>query len=295
VERDASRSTALRGVLFFVLGLLPGCAVLAWLNQIRYGSPFRTGYGDVEALFSWSHVVPNAARYWHWTIASQTFFVLLALATPFVVARTPHALRRERMLFAWAGLAFAGIVVACYLPYSVFDAWWYTRFLLPALPCLLAFATTVLLAMLARTRARGVIAVLSVVVLASVYVRYAATHSAFVLRDFERRFIRVGTYVGATLPANAVLITIQQSGAVRHYGRRPAALWDALAPDALDETVAQFEAAGLKPYFLLEDWEERGFRERFSHERLGNLDWPPTAEFRDQVTVRLYDPQARPR
>ena len=60
---------------------------------------------------------------------------------------------------------------------------------------------------------------------------------------------------------------------MRHYGRRPAALWDALAPDGLDEAVARFEAAGLQPYFLLEDWEEAGFRERFARERLGRLDW----------------------
>ena len=135
----------------------------------------------------------------------------------------------------------------------------------------------------------------TMVALACGYVGYARTHSAFALRDFERRFIRTGHYVGSTLPANAVIITIQESGAVRHYGRRPAALWDALAPDALDEAVARFEEAGLKPYLLLEDWEEAGFRERFAGEVLGRLDWAPTAEIRDHVTVRLYDPKERPR
>ncbi len=293
-ERSHPRSPAVAGLVRFAVGLLPGCALLASLNEIRYGSPFRTGYGDVEALFSWTHVIPNAARYWEWTIGAQTPFVLLALAMPVIAARAAHPLRRERLLWAWTCLAFVAIVIACYLPYSVFDAWWYTRFLLPALPVLLVLASGVYLALLSRTRARGVIAAVTTMVLVCGYVSYARAHSTFLLRGFERRFIRTGYYIGSTLPTNAVLITIQESGAVRHYGRRPAALWDALAPDGLDEAVAKFAAAGLQPYFLLEDWEEAGFRERFAQERLGKLDWRPMAELRDHVTVRLYDPRDRP-
>ena len=288
---DRPRPARTRALLYFGGGLIPGCALLAWLNEIRYGSPFRTGYGDVDTLFSLSHVMPNAARYWDWTISAQTPFVLLALAAPFVVARG----ERERSAFAWLGLSFVAMVILCYLPYSVFDAWWYTRFLLPALPVVLAFASAAWIALVSRTPARGAIAIVTMVALACGYVGYARTHSAFALRDFERRFIRTGHYVGSALPANAVIITIQESGAVRHYGRRPAALWDALAPDALDEAVARFEEAGLKPYLLLEDWEEAGFRERFAGEVLGRLDWAPTAEIRDHVTVRLYDPKERPR
>jgi hypothetical protein len=281
-----------RALLRFVIGLLPGCVLLMWLNAVRYGSPFRTGYGDVDMLFSLSHLLPNAARYWEWTLSAQTPFVLLALAIPFVAARWQPG-DRERSAFAWMGLAYLLMIVACYLPYSVFDAWWYTRFLLPALPLALAFASAAWIGLVSRTPAPGAIAMVTTIALASGYVTYARTHSTFALRDFERRFIRTGTYVGSTLPANAVVITIQESGAVRHYGRRPAALWDAIAPDALDETVARFEEAGLKPYLLLEDWEEAGFRERFPHEVLGRLDWPPVAEIREQVRVRLYDPQER--
>jgi hypothetical protein len=280
------RVIGFRPFLYVGCGLMPGCALLAWLNQIRYGSPFRTGYGDVEMLFSLAHIAPNAARYWQWTMEAQTPLVLLAIAAPFVV-------RRERSAYVWMALAYVAVVIACYLPYTVFDAWWYTRFLLPALPIALALASAALVDLISRTRARGAIALLSTIALACGYVHYARSHSAFALRDFERRFIRTGTDVASTLPANAVVITIQESGAVRHYGRRPAALWDALAPDALDETVAQFEAAGLKPYLLLEDWEEAGFRERFATESLGKLDWRPAAEIRDHVTVRLYDPGDR--
>ena len=294
IRPQASDDTRLRALLRFGSGLLPGCVLLAWLNQLRYGSPFRTGYGDVDVLFSLTHVAPNAARYWGWLMSAHTPFILLGLAAPFVVSLRPRTLDSRQSAFAWMGLAYVAIVIACYLPYSVFDAWWYTRFLLPALPVALAFASAVLLGLSRATPARGAAAIVTTIALACGYVAYARTHAAFALRDFERRFIRTGTYVRSALPANAVVITIQESGAVRHYGRLPAALWDALAPDSLDETVARFADAGLKPYFLLEDWEEAGFRERFAREKYGKLDWRPAAEIRDHVTVRLYDPADRP-
>jgi hypothetical protein len=224
-------------------------------------------------------------------LAAQTPVVLLALLAPAVIPRRDAHSRA----FLWMAVGFAAMVVACYLPYTVFDAWWYTRFLLPALPVALALAAAALVAIASRTPARGLIAVPVVFGVAAAGVSYARGHDAFRLREFEHRFIAAGTHVARALPANAVVITIQQSGAVRHYGHRPAALWDALAPDGLDEAVAAFERAGRRPYFLLEDWEEPGFRARFRLERLGGLDWRPSAELPGHVTVRVYDPADRPR
>jgi hypothetical protein len=277
--------------LRFASALAPGCALLAWLNLTRYGSPFRTGYGDLEALFSLASVVPNAGRYGEWTLAAHTPLLLLALLAPAAI-RGRDARARA---FMWMAIGFAATVVACYLPYTVFEAWWYTRFLLPALPVALALAAGTLVSLASRAPARGLIIIPIVFGVAVASLAFARSHDAFRLRDFERRFITAGTYVARTLPADAVVITIQQSGAVRHYGHRPAALWDALPPDGLDEAVAALQRAGRRPFFLLEDWEEKGFRERFLSERLGALDWPASAELPGHVTVRIYDPAARPR
>jgi hypothetical protein len=277
----------------FTAALAPGCAVLAWLNQVRYGLPWRTGYGDVDALFSLANVFPNAGRYAEWIIDGQTPVIVLALAAPFVVG-TRHT-GGSTKAFAWTGIAFVLVVVGSYLPYTVFDAWWYTRFLLPALPITLALASAGLVGFLLRVRVPRLVLLPLVGALAVTYVTYARSHDAFALRDFERRFITAGTWVGRELPADAVVITIQQSGSVRHYGRRAAALWDALSPDGLDEAITEFERVGRRPVLLLEDWEEPGFRERFASERLGALDWPAVAELRGHVTVRLYDPRDRPR
>jgi hypothetical protein len=277
----------------FAASAIPGCVLLAWLNQIRYGSAWRTGYGDVDVLFSLANVLPNAARYADWTLAAQTPLILLALAAPFLVQAPGSERRPARAVFAWLGVAFAMAILACYLPYTVFDAWWYTRFLLPALPITLALSAAAVAALAGRAGIPLIVVLPWIAALAAFSLTYAQSHDVFALRTFERRFITVGTYVGRQLPENAVVITIQQSGSVRHYGHRPAALWDAFAPDALDEAVSEFERIGRRPYLLLEDWEEANFRERFAGERLGALDWRPAAEIRDHLVVRLYDPRDR--
>jgi hypothetical protein len=282
-----------RGTLYFLAGLAPGCALLLWLNDARYGSAFRTGYGDTHDLFSFSHALPNASRYLEWTLASHTPFILLAFAAPLAMQLRRIPFDSGQRAFVWSALAFALVVFVSYLPYSIFDAWWYTRFLLPALPFALILASFTLVALASKARLRSVVIVPILTGLLAWSVSYARSHEAFALKDLERRYISAGTYVGQTLPANAIVMTIQESGAVRHYGGRPAALWDAIAPDALDETIAHFQSVGLHPYLLLEDGELAGFRERFQGERFGALDWRPLAKITERVTVWLFDPVER--
>ena len=50
-----------------------------------YGSPLRSGYGSLDALFCTANIVPNAARYFTWMWQSHGPAWLLALAAPFVL------------------------------------------------------------------------------------------------------------------------------------------------------------------------------------------------------------------
>ena len=68
----------------------------SWLNNGLYGSPFRTGYGQLGHLFGLSVVPVNASRYLGWLVETHTPFPLLAFAAPFVVAREKRAMRRWR-------------------------------------------------------------------------------------------------------------------------------------------------------------------------------------------------------
>jgi len=108
----------------FAAASAPGCIAVALIQQMFYGSPVRSGYGALAGLFALDHVAPNAARYFSWMSATHTPFWLLALAAPFVLRP-----RRPATLL----LSLALVNVLCYLPYAVFNDWWYLRFLLPGI------------------------------------------------------------------------------------------------------------------------------------------------------------------
>jgi hypothetical protein len=282
-----------RSLLRFTLAAAPAAAIMIGLNVARYGAPFASGYGDTGRLFSVEHLAPNAARYSRWLLETHTPFVLLALAAPWVI---PRAGGKRRL--ALAALAGSALIVATYLAYTVFDDWWYTRFLLPAIPILLALSAAVVLKMtewLPPLRGRSLRAPAAVILCAALgawYLHVARTRHVFDLQSLESRFAIAGRYAARALPSNAVVLSVQQSGSLRFHGGRDTIAWDAIPPDALDRTIATIRSAGRRPFIVLEDAEEPAFRKRFATERFGRLEWPPQVEIHAPVRVHFYDPAA---
>jgi hypothetical protein len=261
-----------------VLGAAPGVLVLLALNAVRYGSPLASGYGPTDVLFSLAHVLPNATRYTRWMIETQSPFVLLALAAPFLLRRD---VARARL--AWISLAAVALVEATYLAYTVFDDWWYLRFLLPALPLLLALSVAAVRALAGRASAAALTLVLSVW-----YLHAARDRHVTELQALEARFARAGEYAARHLPSNAVVVAGQESGGIRFHGGRDTIAWDAIPPAELDATLASLRANGRAPYFALEDGEDERFRQRFAGQRAGALDWRPMEELSGPPRVRFY-------
>jgi len=269
----------------FLVAVAPGVAILLGLNAVRYGSPFASGYGDAGTLFSLDHVGPNLTRYPAWTLQTQTPFVLLAIAAPWALRRDP-----VRARLAWVSLAAVALLAATYLAYTVFDDWWYLRFLLPALPLVLAMSVASLRALMARVSAPAAAFTLAAITTALCvwYVDVARDRHATDLQGLEARFARAGEYAKRNLPANAVVLAVQQSGSIRFHGRHDTVTWDAIPPDALDALLAQLHAHGRTPYIALEDAEEQRFRQRFAGQRAGALDARPIAELPAPGRVRFY-------
>jgi hypothetical protein len=289
----------LRAATLFVLPAAAAVAFLFWLNTRLYGSPLMSGYGAASELFALKNVSVNTGRYTRWLVDTQTPIVLLGIAAPLVAwitsRRAPSPLSSAA---AWFGLVYVGLVFACYLPYSPFEEWWYLRFLLPALPVLLILASAVLLRLVGALRGELRIPVLmaGLALLTGLYLTTARARSAFDLARLESRYVAAGTFASQRLPENAILLSIQESGSLRMYGRRATVRFDFLEPDGLDTAVQFFEREGFRPYFALEVWEEAQFRDRFAGSSvLGLLDWPPVAEVGRPVKVRFYDPRDRPR
>jgi hypothetical protein len=288
----------------FAAASLPGCVLVAAIQTAFYGSPLRSGYGALPTLFAAEHIVPNLIRYATWMWQSHGFVWLFAFAVPFV-------------LRGWLTTLLMSLVIvniACYLPYAVFNDWWYLRFLLPAIAMLLVMAMAIVDALLHLWRkplwlARGPIregprtshkglshrcGVIVFAILISVFfLREARARSVFDLQRLEARYERAGLYVDSHLPTDALVVTSWESGSIRHYGRRKTLVWDSLDPAWLDRAIAYLRTRGYEPYLLFEPWEEPIFRQRFAGSTLARLDWPPAAEIAGQV--RLYRPDDRER
>jgi hypothetical protein len=266
----------------FAAATLPGLAIIMAIQNAIYGSPLRSGYGDLSALFSLANILPNLQRYPRWLIESHTPVIAAAALAPFVV-KDPHA----RRCAVWM-LAFVAITTACYLTYTVYDAWWYTRFLLPAIPLLLALFAAVVVTCLERLPAplRAAIFVGVSVLMAVLYIQVAIDRDVFRLRDLERRFRTFGEYA-TTLPANTAFITSHHSGSLRFYTGRSTVAWPDIDPGRLDDAIAFLRRHGRRPYLVFEAWEEADFRARFAGDRLGALRWRPMAEV---DKVKIYDP-----
>ena len=271
----------------FVAAAAPGMMFVLVAQNAMYGSPFRSGYGDLSALFSSAHVLPNLTRYSYWVLDVHTPLLLAALISPVLLS---GPLRRTAL---WL-LVFAVAVFACYLPYVVFNDWWYQRFVLPALPPLFALTSVVVLWTLMRLAppARSIAFAGVCATLSLVYLDRAAERDAFRLREHEHRFRAAGEQV-ATLPENAAIITGHQTGSVRFYSGRSTTGWGDITPGRLNDAIDYLRGQGRKPYLLFEAWEEPNFRARFPTDPLGSLAWPPAIEI--DRTVRIYDPDDYPK
>jgi hypothetical protein len=291
-----------RQVLPFGIAVVPCAIAVLVLNSALYGGPFRSGYGGLSQLFTAGFIPVNASRYFTWLIQTQTPFPLLAFMSPLLVDRS-------RTAAAWLGVALAVLTCCIYFLYTPFDDWSYLRFLLPAITLMVVLASAASVRMaeqlterLAAKRSQEFLArigapatvILITVGLAVFGVRAAHARFAFTMHSLEQRYRSAGEVVRDQLPADAVVLSVWDSGAVRFHGRKEAVVWEALDPAWLDRGLQWLEHHGRKPYVLVESWEEPGFRARFGGQSdVGKLDWPPKYEI-DRV-VRIYDPSDRER
>jgi hypothetical protein len=89
-------------------------------------------------------------------------------------------------------------------------------------------------------------------------------HGAFEMRAQEQKYPRAGAVVRSELPADAFVIAMQHSGAVRYYAGRPTIRWDLLDASSLDAVVATLRRAGHEPYVVIDAGEDAGFRDKFA-------------------------------
>jgi hypothetical protein len=259
----SSASGRLRRASYFIVSIAPGVALLGWIQAVRYGSAFASGYGRASDMFSLSNVSPNLARYPRWITESHTAFIWLSAAAPFWILR-----RATHRPLAWASVVFATAVWFAYFPYVFFQSneWFYTRFLLPAIAVMLVFASAVALSVLRLLPPlwRVPVSAAMVIGVAAACLMYAERQGAFDIYTQEQKYPRAGEYVRTRGPANAVVLAAQHSGSIRYYANRPTLRWDLLTPTRLDDVLAIFRAQGYEPILVVDVGEYQSFRDRFA-------------------------------
>ena len=250
-----------RAVLF-AAALVPGIAALGWIQNVRYGSPFASGYGTLSDGFALTYIGENLARYPRWLTETHTAFIWLSLLAPLWIAR-----RACNRLLAWTAAALAAAIWAAYLPYVYFQPheWFYTRFLLPAIAVMVIFAVAVSLWGLRKLPAavRAPVTAGLLLALLAAELQAARTLGAFEVRLQERKYPLAGKFVRDRLPQTAFILAEQHSGSIRYYANRPTLRWDLLAPGRLDDVVATLRAEGFEPFVVLDTGEDEAFRRRF--------------------------------
>jgi 4-amino-4-deoxy-L-arabinose transferase-like glycosyltransferase len=275
-----------RTLLRFALSSLPFAAFLLLTNQIANGSPFRSGYGDMSSGFSLGFFPVRIRHYGYWLSALGTPFLVLGWLAVAGVRSLP---RRDRlMLVAWPAVFV--VFFCCWQPY---ETWWYTRFLLPAVPAMILAMFFVVARgfrpadrpedPVRAPRSRKILSLaLSVVVLAT---------GIFWIRRFqlvdsargEEIYPDACRWAAALVPPDSVIAAIQMTGAMRYYTGSTFARIDWIEPAAFPALRKRVRAAGYHWYALVSPAEK---------ELLGkNLPgaWKEVARLRDQTLLRLED------
>jgi hypothetical protein len=285
LRSERSWSERLKCAMVYALCAIPGVFAVALIQETFYGSPLASGYGSLDVLFSIDNVTRNASRYVAWMSLAHTPAWLLGVLSPVLL---PGALTGLLL-----GVAFVNVAV--YLPYVVFDEWWYLRFLLPAIAIALVLTVASFDALWRRLRlpAATTAVVVASVLLGAICLSHARTLGVFRLQQLEAKFERAGAFVRDRLPQNALIITAWHSGSIRFYAGRPTLVWEEIDPAWFEPMLAWTRAQRLEPFLLFETREEPLFRQRFAASPVGALDWPPMAEIASQV--RIYRPDDRER
>jgi hypothetical protein len=272
------------------IGFLPGAIALASINAHLYGSPLMTGYGAASGYFSVSNILPNIGNYWRWLLEAQTPVVVLGLVALVLPLKRLWTNVPDRGAVVFAAL-FVAALWGQYFAFLVFDAWWYIRFLLSCWPLIMIGLARVFELGLRPGRTALSLAVVSVVILLGWRgLSTARDAGAFGAWRGEHKYVTAGLLAREHTPENSVLLSMQHSGSVRHYGGRMTLRYDALQPSRLDQDMAWLNAHGAHPYALIEDWEADIFRTNFAGTATAALlDRPPLVLYHGPSRVLLYD------
>jgi len=221
-------------------GALPIAIAYAAMNHAMYGSWWGTGYGAFTNMLAWSNAIHHAPRYLGWLLVLQTPIVLLVAFTR----------ERRALLLTWFGAYFV-----FYSFFEPFGDWGYTRFLLPALPALIAGA---LLPMRRYRLTWTIVAIVAVYCFAAARERHV-----FARADVELIYPRAVAWANRQISRSETIAAMQLSGSFYYYAGRLTLRYDQITTPIAPPR-----------YAVVFDWEEPLLRQGIpgTWTRIGTLE-----------------------
>lgn len=277
----------------FGAGGAPFAALFFAFNRIAYGGVFETGYAEGGALsdFRVSNVPERFRHYLRWISAMMTPLVPAGWLA-FAVDRL-RPLRDRLMLLSW----FAGFFVF-YCFYGPYETWWYTRYLLPAIPGLLIAAVLLSEDLLrffrkqaaassdaSRARRSQRIAVAAAILAAAAVcgagLRLSRRFDLLKTGRGQATFPETIRWAAARVPPRSVVLAMEFSGAMRAYDWGTFVRWDYVEAGRFPELRRRFEAQGYRLYALMQPHEVTEAAPRLPG------DWKYLGSYRDVSLWRL--------
>ncbi|HEY3122570.1 MAG TPA: hypothetical protein VGK70_00735, partial [Thermoanaerobaculia bacterium] len=251
----------LRALLWFLLGGAPFAAAYLGWNQLAFGNPFRTGYSGLGEGFSLSNF-PERVRHYGGGLGKLVSPLLLAGWVLVAVDRRVNVRDRFLLLF-WFGSFF---LFYCF--WEAYEAWWYTRYLLPAIPPLILASLLVARDGLSPQHGgRGVLLRRSLAALALAIVlafEYSWIRDLKVLKvgEGERLYPDASRWAESKVPPRSLVISMQMSGALKYYTNLTPVRWDWIQPGQVPLLRERARAEGYQWFALLFPFENEELQQR---------------------------------
>jgi hypothetical protein len=229
----------------------PFLLVVALVNWHLYGAPWRTGYGELALGGPLLRTLARGGRHLLRLNVQQGGLGLLAFALALAWNRLSVA---RRLLLAGTFGAFLLFFAA----YRFDNAWWYFRFLVPAMPAVVVLEAGFLVRLADPgrwRRLRTVAAVLATVAIALGSLGYARAKRVFTAKEGEQHYPRVAALVAANVRRPALVLAMQHSGSLRYYTDLAIGRYDLGPPALVAETLQQVARAGGNVYLAVDGWE----------------------------------------
>jgi len=210
-----------------LLGALPGAVFFCLHSQAAYGSWLTTGYGQVGVDFGATWVGVTLAHYAHWLPILFTPIVFFILALPWRARSAPRA---TAVLLAWI-VPYA----AFYMTYRcTHETWWYLRFLLPAAPALVAGSLLGLQSVIPKAARMLPPGLALAGACGAVFLfdgHWLRTFNTLSTGRDERAYRGAAAWLPAHIPHDAVILSMQASGALFFDTDYTLLRWDQVTDD----------------------------------------------------------------